>query len=573
MDLEQIRAKINSDYFKISPPYVSKYLPLLPIKNYNNFVSLEEGATPLIKSNVIGPRLGIDLYFKLEMQNPTGSFKDRGSAVDLTIAKEFNAKAIVVASTGNMAASCACYAAVAHLPCFIFVPEGTPASKLSQAISYGGRIVQIKGTYNDAAQLAETIAKEMGFYLGGDYAFRVEGQKTAAFEVIDQLFFQVPDAVLIPIGCGTNVTAYGKGFEEYRELGFINSIPRIIGTQAEGAACVVNAFKKGSREIEPLKSVDTIATAIGVNTPLDGIKALDAIYRSNGQAVAVSDNEMLQAQYELSCEEGLFVETSCASTIATLKRLAKEQDLRGQRIVCVMTGGGLKDPTAILRIAIKPPTIYPDMGDFLALYNNSFFEGKSVAFVAREEVVFRSEPSREDLKKKLKNYFDIDYGDKHISQILGIMKRVFVKGKPVTFADLQDIVQDALETLNGETADALKVRDFKVTTGLNRKAQGKVKVLLHDTERTATASGVGPVDAVLQALKDACGELINYYLSDYRVQIRGQGADAVVHVEIKLKNEGILSVGTGISPDIIQASIEAFEKAYNGFFKRSGAAH
>ena len=191
MDLDSIKSRINEDYFRNSPPLVSKYLPLMPIKDHAKFISLKEGSTPLIESKVIGPELGIDLYFKLESQNPTGSFKDRGSAVELTIAKELGVKAITVASTGNMAASCSCYAAAALLPCFIFVPEDTPASKISQSIAYGGRIVQIKGTYNDAARMAKAVAEQLGFYLAGDYAFRVEGHKTAAFELLDQLYFQV----------------------------------------------------------------------------------------------------------------------------------------------------------------------------------------------------------------------------------------------------------------------------------------------------------------------------------------------------------------------------------------------
>ena len=229
MDIAAIKKQLNLDYFKIAPPGLSKYLPFMPIKQSAEFISLRETATPLIKSKTIGKLLGLDLYFKVEGKNTTGSFKDRGSAVDISVAREFGASSIILASTGNMAASCACYAAAAKIPCFILVPEGVAVAKLAQVIAFGGRIVQIKGHYNDAARLAQSLAEKMGFYLAGDYAYRVEGQKTAAFEIIDQLFFQPPDVVVVPIGCGTNITAYKKGFSEYQQLGLIDRIPQLIG--------------------------------------------------------------------------------------------------------------------------------------------------------------------------------------------------------------------------------------------------------------------------------------------------------------------------------------------------------
>ncbi|MCB0340338.1 MAG: threonine synthase, partial [Bdellovibrionales bacterium] len=274
MDLDRIRSMINVEYFRKSPPFVSKYLPFLPVKNYSNFVSLQEGATPLIRSKVIGKRLGLDLYFKIESKSPTGSFKDRGSAVEVSVAKEMGAKGIAVASTGNMAASCACYAAAAGIPCFVFVPEDVPQSKLAQVIAFGGRIVQVKGSYNDAATLAHQAAEKLGFYLAGDYAFRVEGAKTAAFELIDQFYFQVPDAVLIPMGCGTNLAAYHKGFREFLSLGYIDRLPQLVGVQATGASAIVNSFHKGTNTIDALGEVNTIASAIAVPNPLDGTKAL-----------------------------------------------------------------------------------------------------------------------------------------------------------------------------------------------------------------------------------------------------------------------------------------------------------
>lgn len=566
VDLEYVRSKINKDYFRKSPPFVSKYLPFMPIEDHASFVSLGEGATTLIKSNAIGEQLGIDLYFKLEAQNPTGSFKDRGSAVELTVAKAMGVKAITVASTGNMAASCSCYAAAAKIPCFIFVPEDTPSSKISQAIAYGGRIVQVKGSYNDAAELAQEVAEKLGFYLAGDYAFRTEGQKTAAFELIDQFFYQEPDVVLIPIGCGTNMAAYAKGFEEYKELGFIERIPELIGTQATGASPVVSSFKSGSSEIEPFARADTIAGAIGIADPLDGIKALDAIYKTDGSAVAVTDAEMLSAQYELSRNEGIYVEVSCASTLAALKKLAAKRSFAGKKVVCVLTGAGLKDPTSILKIAMKPPTIYPEVKDFLSLYDQSYFEGRSVSFTSRDKVIFAELPSTNEISAKLREQFEIHCDEEHLGRIHHSIDSFLKKGKPITFSDLQDIIQDVMETPDNKVADVFEVTDFEVQTGKDRKPVAKVTVSIKDEEHRGEADGVGPVDALINALKKACKNSISFALVGYKVDIRSQGTDAVVYVELKLIRDTFVSVGTGTSPDIIQASIEAFEEAYNGFY-------
>lgn len=563
MDLDIIKSKIYLDYFKIATPSLAKYLPFMPIKDSSQFISLHEAATPLIKSKSIGKKLGIDLYFKHEAKNPTGSFKDRGSAVDVTVAKEFNAKGIVVASTGNMAASCACYAAAANIPCFIFVPEGVPVSKLAQVIAFGGRIVQIKGTYNDCAFLAEKIAEKMGFYLAGDYAFRVEGQKTAAFEIIDQMFFHEPDVVIVPIGCGTNITAYAKGFQEYRALGLIEKMPKLFGVQATGACAVVNSFLKNRADIQPLSSAQTIATAIAVPNPIDGIKALDAIYSTDGDAIAVTDQEMLQAQYQLATEEGLFVESASSATLAALLK-KYDGKLENKKIVCVLTGDGLKDPSIILKTAIKPPTIYPEEKEFLSLYQNGFFESKPI-FVDQDQIVFKQESDLKQLKHYLQTISTTDYSEDYIEKIQRMIIGFLQKGKVVTLSDLQDILQDTQETLRSKKKECFVVTDFETKTGKDRIPEASVTVKFADGEHSASAKGVGPVDAVINALCKACQDEIAFKLTDYKVEIRNKGVDAAVYVELKLIKGNSISLGRGTSPDIIQASIEAFQEAYNGF--------
>ena len=565
MDLDVIKKKLNRDYFRKQPPFVSKYLPFLPIKNYSSLVSLQEGSTPLIRSKKIGPKMGINLYFKYEAQNPTGSFKDRGSAVELTIAKELGAKAIVVASTGNMAASCSCYAAAAGIPCFVFVPEGTPQSKLAQVISYGGKIVQIKGSYNDAANLAKFVAERLSFYLAGDYAFRVEGQKTAAFEIIDQLLYQIPDMVFVPIGCGTNITTYGKGFTEYKSLGIVDRVPKMMGVQAEGADSLVQSYEKQSKSIQLLQKTNTIASAIAVTFPLDGVKALDTIYNTQGQALRVSDREILEAQYDLSKEEGIFVESSSAASLAALVKLSKRKSLKNQRIVCVLTGNGLKDPLPILKVAIKPPTIYPDIDSFLSLYNHDFFKGKNVVFYDKETLLFSKSPNNQKILTTTQKLFGIKLMDFQIKEIKDKVDEFLKKGKDVTFSDYQDILQDILEKPTRSNKKVFEVLDFHVETSKDEKPKAEVIIRMNGTKIRKESTGVGPVDAVINALKKATGGKIKFVLTDYRVEIRSGGTGAVVFVDLRLTQNGNTSIGQGTSPDIIQASIEAFEHAYNGF--------
>lgn len=568
MDLDAVRSRINVDYFRASPPYVSKYLPFLPIKDFGAFVSLKEGATPLMQSKSLSKQFNVDLYFKLEAKNPTGSFKDRGSAVDLTIAKELGAKGITVASTGNMAASCSCYAAAAKIPCFVFVPEDTPPSKLAQVIAYGGHIVQVKGSYNDAASLAQEVAEHLGFFLAGDYAFRVEGQKTAAFELVDQFLYHVPSAVIMPIGCGTNIAAYAKGFFEYQQLGFIEAVPQLIGAQAEGASSVVQSFQKGLKTITKLESVNTIATAIAIANPIDGLKALSALHQTGGQAVMVSDEEALQAQYLLAKEEGLFVECSSATSLAVLQKLLKTQaqSLAGKKIICILTGDGLKDPNPLLKVAIKPPTIYPDFTEFLGLYESSFFERPTIVFVNKEQVIFSAEPTEKQINAALQKHFPGPYSGEEITKVSTMIAKFLKKGKPITFSDFQDIVQEELEAISIKKGDVFSVLDFEVRTAKDVPPVAKITLQINGEVLTSEATGVGPVDAIVNAMRLAGRDKIVFSLVGYKVDIRSQGTDAVVYVELKLIKDKAVSVGRGTSPDIIQASIEAFEEAYNGFY-------
>ena len=297
MNYDLIQERMNRHALMQMPRKATKYVDFYPIKDKRKIITLNEGGTPLYHAENLGKKFGLkNLYIKYEGANPTGAFKDRGTMVEITKAIELGKKAVVCASSGNMAASVSAYCAKASLPAYVLVPQGTPIGKLAQTLAYGARIIQIRGTYDAAAILTRQIAIKNDYYLAGDYAYRLEGQKSQAYEIVEQLNWKAPDKVIVPIGCGTNSSAIWKGFKEYQMLGFSDSLPKMIGIQAEGASPVVQSFNKHLNKVLPIEKVSTVASAICVGNPLDGQKVLRALYESNGMALCVGDNETLEAE-------------------------------------------------------------------------------------------------------------------------------------------------------------------------------------------------------------------------------------------------------------------------------------
>jgi threonine synthase len=319
---------------------LQRYRELLPLSERTPLITLGEGETPLVPSRRLGPRIGCPhLYFKLECCNPTGSFKDRGMVVAVAKAVEEGHRAVLCASTGNTAASAAAYAAHCGLRAYIFIPQGYVArGKLAQAIAFGAVIVALEGSFDDALRLARQVAASHPIALVNSVnPHRLEGQKTAAFEIVDDLG-DAPDLLFIPVGNAGNISAYWQGFREYYRLGRARRLPRLMGFQAEGAAPIVRG--------EPVEDPQTIATAIRIGNPASWQLALAARDESGGEIAAVSDQEILAAYRLLAQEEGIFAEPASAAALAGLIKVAQRQDLRGQRVVCVVTGSGLKDPEA-----------------------------------------------------------------------------------------------------------------------------------------------------------------------------------------------------------------------------------
>jgi len=371
-DYDILEAKLKKSDWQNLPLSVWRYKDFMPIRDPSKTVSLNEGGTGLHSCQRLGNLLGVkQLYVKNEGENPTGSFKDRGMTVGMTRAVELNMKTVICASTGNTSASLAAYAAKAGLQPIVLIPSGKIAyGKLAQAMVYGAKVVKVRGNFDQTLRMVRELseAHREVYLLNSINPYRLEGQKSLAYEICDQMNKEAPDRVIVPVGNAGNISAIWKGFSEFHKLGFITKLPKMTGIQAERAAPIAQAIKKGSNEIVPIKRPETIATAIRIGAPVSWKKAIRAIRESKGTAETVTDEEILEAQKMLARYEGLFVEPASASSIAGLKKLIESGKIdKNDVIVCVATGHGLKDPDVAVQISEKPLEVDAKTGSIEAL--------------------------------------------------------------------------------------------------------------------------------------------------------------------------------------------------------------
>lgn len=323
---------------------IDRYREFLPVTDATPVVTLGEGGTPLVALPRLSERLGVDVRVKLEGANPTGSFKDRGMTLALSKAVESGATGVICASTGNTSASAAAYSARAGLRCVVLIPDGKiAAGKLAQAIMHGARVIAIEGGFDDALRVTRDLVERHPIELVNSInPYRLEGQKTAAFEVCDALG-EAPDVLCIPVGNAANISSYWLGFQAYREASRSRVLPRLFGFQAAGAAPLITG------RVVPVARPETVATAIRIGDPVRGVQALESIAASDGVIDAVTDEEILSAYHLLAATEGVFCEPASAASVAgLLKQCAAGAIRAGVTVVCVLTGHGLKDPdTAI----------------------------------------------------------------------------------------------------------------------------------------------------------------------------------------------------------------------------------
>ncbi len=332
---------------------IQEYKEFLPVSENTPKLTLNEGNTPLIYLENLSKEWGVELYVKTEGTNPTGSFKDRGMVMAVAKAKEEGSDTVICASTGNTSAAAAAYAARAGMRCIVVIPEGKIAmGKLAQAIMYGAEIISIEGNFDQALAMVRKISEtEPVALVNSVNPYRLEGQKTAAFEVCDQLG-GAPDILAIPVGNAGNISAYWKGFKEYHEAKG-TALPKMHGFEAEGAAAIVH-----NRVFE---NPETIATAIRIGNPASWHLASAAVEESAGKIDEVSDEEILAAYQKLASREGVFAEpASCASIAGVYKQLQNGTIAKGSKIVAILTGNGLKDPNTAIECSPIKPVLLPN---------------------------------------------------------------------------------------------------------------------------------------------------------------------------------------------------------------------
>ncbi|MGQ9546700.1 MAG: threonine synthase [Dehalococcoidia bacterium] len=359
---------------------LNRYRDYLPVTPATPLITLGEGNTPLVRSRILEKDLGCgELYFKLEGCNPTGSFKDRGMVVAVAKAVESGSGSIICASTGNTSASAAAYGARFGLKTVVIIPRGKIAmGKLAQALAYDAQIIGVKGNFDQALQLVRALTVKYRITLVNSLnPDRIEGQKTAAFEIVDDLG-DAPDYVFIPVGNAGNITAYWKGFVEYYRAGKARHTPRMMGFQAAGAAPIVLG--------RVVKQPKTIATAIRIGNPASWQQAVAARDESGGIIDCVTDDEIMNAYKLMATKEGIFGEPASAASLAGLIKLARKRDFSANRVVCIVTGTGLKDPGVPARYAQPPlelPAELPPVEEVLKLPSSSVLHACSERIACR----------------------------------------------------------------------------------------------------------------------------------------------------------------------------------------------
>ncbi|MEG1501792.1 MAG: threonine synthase [Synergistaceae bacterium] len=343
---------------------LERYSHLLPVTEKTPKITLGEGSTPLVYLGKISEMLEIDLWGKLEGCNPSGSFKDRGMVMAVAKALESGAKALICASTGNTSASAAAFAASAQIPCYVILPAGKVAlGKLAQALMYGAKVVAINGNFDEALRLVREVANKKDIAIVNSVnPYRLMGQRTGAWEISETLF-KAPDWHVIPVGNAGNISAYWAGYKQYFEMNINNTLPKMIGIQAEGASPLVTG--------KECPNPETVATAIRIGNPVSAHLARDAVRESNGAFYSVSDTEILEAQKTLASMGGIFAEPASCAPLAGLIKLKNEGRLpKGITVSMVLTGNGLKDPDTAMSQVGKPIEINGNIEELLEVMDS-----------------------------------------------------------------------------------------------------------------------------------------------------------------------------------------------------------
>ena len=373
LDVHYDFAPLTKDTFTNREQTYWRYFELLPISDKSNIVSISAGMTPLVKAEKLGKKIGLDnLYIKNDSVNPTFSFKDRPAGIAISKAKEFGLSSVGCASTGNLASATAAHAAKAGLPCYVFAPSDIERAKIAQALSYGAQYIAVDGTYDDANRIAAQVgdSKGVGVVNINMRSYYVEGSKTLAYEVAEQLNWQVPDQLIVPTGSGAMLNAICKGFEELETVSLTAETAKMHMNcaQPHGCAPIVNAFKSNSTSVAPVENPDTIAKSLAIGDPGDGSYVLKRLKQYNGIAEESNNDEILDAILLLAKTEGIFTEPAGGVSVAVLKKMVDDGKIdRDETTVCYVTGNGLKATESLMEVLPKPQLMQPDVAKISAV--------------------------------------------------------------------------------------------------------------------------------------------------------------------------------------------------------------
>ena len=373
LDVHYNFPSITKDTFTNREQTYWRYFELLPIIDKSNIVSINAGMTPLVKAEKLGKKIGLNnLYIKNDSVNPTFSFKDRPAGVAISKAKEFGLSSVGCASTGNLASATAAHAAKGNFPCYIFAPSDIENAKIAQALSYGANYISVDGTYDDANRIAAQIgdSKGIGIVNINMRSYYVEGSKTLAYEVAEQLDWQVPDQLIVPTGSGAMLNAICKGFEELETVSLIQKVSEMHMNcaQARGCAPIVDAFKDNNTDVVPVENPDTVAKSLAIGDPGDGRYVLQRLKQYNGIAQESNNKEILDAILLLARTEGIFTEPAGGVSVAVVKKMVEDGKIdKDETTVCYVTGNGLKATEAIMNVLPRPQVMQPDVAKISAV--------------------------------------------------------------------------------------------------------------------------------------------------------------------------------------------------------------
>ena len=373
LDVHYDYPTLTKDSFTNREQTYWRYFELLPIIEKSNVVSINAGMTPLVKAEKLGEKIGLNnLYIKNDSVNPTFSFKDRPAGIAVSKAKEFGLTSVGCASTGNLASATAAHAAKANMPCYIFAPSDIEHAKIAQSLSYGAEYIAVDGTYDDANRIAARIgdSKGIGVVNINMRSYYVEGSKTLAYEVAEQLDWKVPDQLIVPTGSGAMLNAICKGFEELETVSLVNgtSSMHMNCAQPHGCAPIVDAFKNKSNDVIPVENPDTVAKSLAIGDPGDGRYVLKRLKQFNGIAEESNNKEILDAILLLAKTEGIFTEPAGGVSVAVLKKMVEDGKIdKNETTVCYVTGNGLKATESIMEVLSKPQVMQADIAKISAV--------------------------------------------------------------------------------------------------------------------------------------------------------------------------------------------------------------